>query len=100
MEGGSAVHRTLVTGSRREAEPVRRPPCTDRLYGYTSRVTITLDDVAREAGVSRMTVSNAYNQPDRLAPATLERVLAAAGRLGYGGPSAVGRSLRRGRTGV
>src|SRR3954447_24733247 len=47
-----------------------------------------------------MTVSNAYNQPDRLAPATLERVLAAAGRLGYGGPSAVGRSLRRGRTGV
>src|SRR3954452_8014211 len=71
------------------------------LYGYTRAMpTVTLDDVAREAGVSRMTVSNAYNQPHRLAPATLERVLAAAGRLGYGGPSAVGRTLRRGRTGV
>ncbi|NHC14511.1 LacI family DNA-binding transcriptional regulator [Motilibacter deserti] len=60
----------------------------------------TLDDVARAAGVSRMTVSNAYNRPEKLAPATLERVLQAARELGYGGPSAVGRSLRRGRTGV
>src|SRR3954451_20733788 len=60
----------------------------------------TLDDVALEAGVSRMTVSNAYNQPHRVAAATLQRVLEAAARLEYGGPSPVGRTLRRGRTGV
>ncbi|RZS87029.1 LacI family transcriptional regulator [Motilibacter rhizosphaerae] len=61
---------------------------------------ITLDDVAREAGVSRMTVSNTYGYPERVAPATRERVLHAASTLGYGGPSAVGRTLRRGSTGV
>jgi len=57
----------------------------------------TLDTVAQEAGVSRMTVSNAYNRPDQLSAATRERVLAAAARLGYAGPDPAGRSLRRGR---
>lgn len=63
-------------------------------------IRITLDDVASAAGVSRMTVSNAYGRPERVAPDTRERVLAAAARLGYGGPSPVGRTLRRGSTGV
>ncbi len=60
----------------------------------------TLDTVARAAGVSRMTVSNAYNRPDQLSPATRERVLAVAAELGYGGPDPAGRSLRRGRAGT
>ena len=57
----------------------------------------TLDTVAHEAGVSRMTVSNAYNRPDQLSEATRARVLEAAARLGYPGPDPVGRSLRRRR---
>ncbi len=57
----------------------------------------TLDTVAKAAGVSRMTVSNAYNRPDQLSAATRERVLAAAAALGYSGPDPAGRSLRRGR---
>ncbi|MCB1017767.1 MAG: LacI family DNA-binding transcriptional regulator [Acidimicrobiales bacterium] len=61
---------------------------------------ITLDEVARRAGVSRMTVSNVYGHPERVAPATAARVRAAARDLDYGGPSPVGRTLRRGRTGV
>lgn len=60
----------------------------------------TLDTVARAAGVSRMTVSNAYNRPDQLSAATREHVLAVAAEVGYGGPDPAGRSLRRGRAGT
>lgn len=60
----------------------------------------TLDTVARAAGVSRMTVSNAYNRPDQLSPATRERVLAVAHGLGYSGPDPAARSLRRRSTGT
>jgi DNA-binding LacI/PurR family transcriptional regulator len=54
--------------------------------------------VAAEAGVALMTVSYTYTRPDRVAPATRERVLQAAGRLGYSGPDPVARSLRSGST--
>jgi DNA-binding LacI/PurR family transcriptional regulator len=59
----------------------------------------TLADVAAHLGVSRTTVSNAYNRPDQLSSALRERVLAAAGELGYAGPDPMARSLRRGRAG-
>ncbi len=60
----------------------------------------TLDTVARVAGVSRMTVSNAYNRPDQLSPTTRERVLAVAADLGYSGPDPAARSLRRRTSGT
>jgi DNA-binding LacI/PurR family transcriptional regulator len=59
----------------------------------------TMPDVARVAGVSVMTVSYTYNQPDRVASTTRERVLQAAAQLGYPGPNAAARNLRSGRTG-
>jgi DNA-binding LacI/PurR family transcriptional regulator len=58
----------------------------------------TLAVVAAAAGVSPMTVSNAYNRPDQLSPATRQRVLEVAGMLGYAGPNPTAASLRRGRT--
>lgn len=58
---------------------------------------VTLQTIADELGVSRATVSNAYNRPDQLSPATRERILAAASRLGYHGPDAAARMLRTGR---
>src|SRR3954468_17570984 len=61
--------------------------------------TITLADVAAHLGVSRTTVSNAYNRPDQLSPKLRDRVLAAATDLGYTGPDPMARGLRRGRTG-
>jgi DNA-binding LacI/PurR family transcriptional regulator len=61
---------------------------------------VTLTRIAEELGVSAMTVSNAYNHPDRLSKALRERVFETAGRLGYVGPDPVGRSLRRQRTDV
>src|SRR5919199_2518393 len=59
----------------------------------------TLADVATHLGVSRTTVSNAYNRPDQLSPALRERILATARELGYGGPDPVARTLKRGETG-
>ena len=55
----------------------------------------TLDTVAALAGVSRMTVSNAYNRPNQLSAATRDRVLELARQVGYPGPDPAGRSLRR-----
>ena len=57
----------------------------------------TLDAVAKAAGVSRMTVSNAYNRADQLSEQTREMVLRVAAELGYPGPNPAGRSLRRQR---
>ena len=42
-----------------------------------------MEDVARAAGVSAITVSRALNAPDKLAPATLRAVRDAIDRLGY-----------------
>jgi len=54
----------------------------------------TLTDVAREAGVSLATASRAFSDPDRLAAATRQRVMAAAADLGYETPAApTARSL-------
>ncbi len=53
----------------------------------------TVESVARHAQVSRQTVSNALNAPQRVRPDTLTRVLAAIDELGYR-PNAAARNLR------
>ncbi|WEJ59628.1 LacI family DNA-binding transcriptional regulator [Devosia sp. FJ2-5-3] len=58
---------------------------------------VRLRDVAREAGVSQGTASNVFNRPEVVREEVRERVLKAAGKLGYGGPSVAGRLLRAGR---
>jgi DNA-binding LacI/PurR family transcriptional regulator len=60
---------------------------------------VTLATIADAVGVSRMTVSNAYNRPDQLSPALREKILETARELGYGGPDPVARTLKRGATG-
>jgi DNA-binding LacI/PurR family transcriptional regulator len=61
---------------------------------------VTLQTVAEAAGVSRSTVSNAYNRPDQLSADLRQRVLETARSLGYAGPDAAARSLRSGRAGA
>ncbi|SDQ34675.1 LacI family DNA-binding transcriptional regulator [Quadrisphaera sp. DSM 44207] len=58
-----------------------------------------LQDVAELAGVSIKTVSNVVNAHPQVRPDTRQRVQAAISALGYR-PHAVGRQLRRGRTGL
>lgn len=65
--------------------------------GSPQRVTIL--DVARQAAVSRQTVSNALTHPGRVHPDTLERVMAAVDELGYQ-PSSSAQSLRSQRAGA
>ena len=59
-----------------------------------SRGRATIVDVATAAGVSRQTVSNALNYPQRVAPATLVRVHREIERLGFT-PNAAAQQLRR-----
>jgi DNA-binding LacI/PurR family transcriptional regulator len=58
---------------------------------------IRLADVAREAGVSHGTASNAFSRPEVVRDEVKERVFAAAQKLGYSGPDPRGRLLRAGR---
>ncbi|RZS41163.1 LacI family transcriptional regulator [Herbihabitans rhizosphaerae] len=65
-----------------------------------ARRPATLASLAAELGVSRTTVSNAYNRPDQLSPELRRRVLETAKRLGYPGPDPVARSLRTRKAGA
>jgi len=69
-----------------------RPPRT--------RPPATLASLAAELGISRTTVSNAYNRPDQLSPQLRMRVMDTARRLGYPGPDPVARSLRTRKAGA
>ncbi|MBO3083142.1 LacI family DNA-binding transcriptional regulator [Cellulomonas fengjieae] len=60
---------------------------------------VRMVDVARQAGVSPMTVSNVVNGRPGVSPGTRARVLAAVAELGYE-VNATARSLRTGRTGA
>ncbi|MEN9607239.1 MAG: hypothetical protein RL605_1067 [Actinomycetota bacterium] len=62
-----------------------------------SRGMPTINDVAAEAGVSRATASRALSNYGRIAPDTVERVRAAAERLGYR-TNQVAQAMRAGRT--
>jgi LacI family transcriptional regulator len=64
-----------------------------------SKLTPTVQDVARAAGVSTATVSRALNLPDSVRPALREQVLQAVQRLGYvAHAGARAMSLRRSGT--
>lgn len=71
------------------------------MAGTSNGRRVTSGDVAREAGVSRATVSYVLNDnPHQKIPeATRRRVWDAAARLGYA-PSAAARTLRTGRSDV
>lgn len=66
----------------------------------TSRRRGTLASIAAELGVSRTTVSNAYNRPDQLSEELRRRILDTAKRLGYPGPDPMARGLRMRRVGA
>ncbi|MCA9898081.1 MAG: LacI family DNA-binding transcriptional regulator [Anaerolineales bacterium] len=64
-----------------------------------ARSSITIRDVAAEAGVSHQTVSRVINDNERVSPETRAKVEAAIESLGYS-PSAIARSMAKGRTGI
>lgn len=68
------------------ATPIGGPPTSKRP---------TLNDIARDLGVSRATISNVFNHPELVAAPMLERILAHANAVGYYGPDPMARALRR-----
>lgn len=60
----------------------------------------TMMDIAKAVGVSRTSVSNAFNDPSRLSKDVRQRILTTAAELGYAGPNPLSRAVRRGRTGT
>jgi DNA-binding LacI/PurR family transcriptional regulator len=58
---------------------------------------VTINDIARQAGVSKTAVSFAFNTPNRLSAETTERILEVAHQLGYA-PNPIARSLNTRRT--
>jgi DNA-binding LacI/PurR family transcriptional regulator len=63
--------------------------------GPDAKKRLTLLDVAAALGVSRTTVSNAFNRPHLLSKALRERVIAKSRQLGYAGPDPAARAMRR-----
>ena len=61
---------------------------------------VTLQTIADQVGVSRMTVSNAFSRPDQLSESLRSTILDAAKKLGYVGPDPAARALARGTTGA
>ena len=61
---------------------------------------VTLQSIAEQVGVSRMTVSNAFSRPGQLSAELRDRILAVAAELGYHGPDPAARSLATGTSGA
>jgi DNA-binding LacI/PurR family transcriptional regulator len=61
---------------------------------------VTLQTIADRLGVSIATVSYAFSRPDQLSDELRKRILQVADELGYAGPNAAARTLRRGRAGA
>jgi LacI family transcriptional regulator len=73
-----------LTPRRKEAtKPPASPARAARVTRPAAVGRMTIRDVAEQAGVSLGTASNVLNRPDRVAPATRERVLEVIERLGF-----------------
>src|SRR3954447_3690901 len=76
----------------------QEPPAQHRAPRKRSS-RVAMSDVARAAGVSKQTVSNVLRFPDRVSPATLDRVRQVIAELDYH-PNSAAQSLSSGRTNV
>lgn len=72
----------LQTGSA-QSQLGRLEKLNNLRYAGNMLKRATIDDVAREAGVARSTVSKVVNRTQKLSPATEERVWKAVSKLGY-----------------
>ena len=60
---------------------------------------VTIKDIAQATGVSAMTVSRYFNEPEKLKPATYEKIKVAVDQMGYQ-PNIVARLLAKRKTNI
>lgn len=85
------------TGHYNRHGPIHLPTAPPLRHFVTQDAKpFTITDVARLAGVSAMTVSRALNAPEKVSPATLERVREAVARTNFV-PNAMASGLRSSR---
>ncbi|MCL4506057.1 MAG: LacI family transcriptional regulator [Chloroflexi bacterium] len=82
----------MLSKSPGQESAVTADPATEQ-----AQHRVTINDIARQAGVSKTAVSFAFNMPGRLSSETTERILDVARRLGYA-PNPIARSLNTSRT--
>jgi len=82
------------------AAPQALDPGVDPTDGGAVVARVTLQTIADQVGVSRMTVSNAFSRPDQLSAEMRRTILDAAAEMGYVGPDPSARALARGTTGA
>src|SRR4051794_10915655 len=87
----------FVASAARELGPRSQGGVVTRNGGPTRPRAVTLQDVAREAGVAVSTVSRALSSPERVNATTREHVQAIARSLGYR-PNRLAQALPTGRT--
>lgn len=61
---------------------------------------VTIKSLAAEIGISHTTVSNAWNNPEKLSVELRERILGHARRVGFQGPDKLAQALRTGKSGA
>ncbi len=71
----------------------------DNPLEWLCNLKVTIEDVAREANVSAMTVSRALRSPEKVSTKTREKIRAVVDRLGYV-PDPAASALAAGRTNV
>lgn len=71
----------------------------DKLLILRGNLKANLSDVAKEAGVSAITVSRALRHPDKVSKKTLDKIMSVVDRLGYI-PDPAARALAVGKTNV
>ena len=70
---------------------------TDK-YKKEKTAAITIKSLAKEMGISHTTISNAWNNPEKLSIELRERILRYAQEVGFQGPDKLARALRTGKS--
>jgi DNA-binding LacI/PurR family transcriptional regulator len=63
-----------------------------------SKTKVTTKSIANALGISHTTVSNAWNNPDKLSDELRKQILEYAASCGFQGPDRLGRALRTGKS--
>lgn len=67
-------------------------------YKEPSTSRITIKSLAKEMGISHTTISNVWNNPEKLSVELRERILRYAEKVGFQGPDKLARALRTGKS--